>query len=258
MIYSFKRNTPQSLVRHAVRVAEADEKNWNHWASLFHCVCMPVNDLAISLVKDAIDLLKESKHWRMGVKRYSKLAWKRGEEYESLVMDVSKHNDYGDRRQFVMDYMDSWQDSIKKDIIVFRECISSYLLKQGISGNENVIQSAVLLSYVILDYSVHLWDLFWELSRERNKKDYSLLFRPSRLTGMLRQWYEVVSVFDPDRKLHLDDDENCANAFKIIERKCTSSELANKAGSEALDLNEDVRECVRRLEEEEQIINESK
>lgn len=253
-----RKATTETIARDAVRAAEKSEEEWDHYASMFHCVCVPVNDLAITLVKETIEMLKPTKYWRQNIKHSAKLAWKKAESYRDLLMDESKHNIYGDRRQFLTDFLASWRNSISNDVIIFRECISSYLLTLGIDGYTNHIIATVCLSYIILDYSVHLWDQYWQMVRTRTGKDYSTLFKPARLADMLRQWYEVMTAFDPKNKLNLDNDKNCVNAFKVIQYKCTGSDLINKAGNAALDLNEDVRQCVLRLEEESEDKEETK
>lgn len=238
-------------VRKALHAADINPEQWEHWSSLYYCVCMPVCDLAITLIHDAVDLLKPTKLWRFNLKHGAKEALKEGEKYESLLMDVGKHNVYGDRRQFFMDYMDAWLDSINKDVVIFRECISSYLLKIGIDGERNKLQTSVFLAYIVADYSVHLWDLFWNICKQKTGQDYSIMFRMGRLERMVRNWYDVVCVFDPKNEIDLDKDKNCVNAFRVIQYKCTQSDLINKAGNEALSLNDDVMQSIREMEEKE-------
>ena len=47
---------------------------------------------------------------------------------------------------------------------------------------------------------------------------------------------------DPHDTINLDKDKNCRMAFDIIQRKATSADIINKAGEQALDYNEDVRQ----------------
>ena len=40
------------------------KEEWEHYASLFHCTVVPMNDIALSLLKDAHEELKKSKRYK--------------------------------------------------------------------------------------------------------------------------------------------------------------------------------------------------
>ena len=217
------------------------KEEWEHSASLFHCTVVPMNDLALSLMKDAHDELKKSKRYKQNVKHLARSAERAGQEYERLLYLESETNMYGDRRAFLMDYMDSWQENMKHDVDIFRFSISAYLQKLGYD-KENTLMTLVFAAHVMLEYACTLWDYFWDMIKERTGIDLSHEYKAARLTSVYNYWCSVSQSLDPRDTVDLDKDKNCRTAFDIIQRKATSAESINKAGEQALDYNEDVRQ----------------
>ena len=148
--------TEMTLIDNAIRLGEWKRKDqWEHYASLFHCTVVPMNDIALSLLKDAHEELKKSKRYKHNVKHLARSAERAGQEYERLLYLESEMNRYGDRRAFLMDYMDSWQENMKHDIDIFRFSISQYLLKLGYN-KENSLMTSVYLAYIMVDYAYSL------------------------------------------------------------------------------------------------------
>ena len=236
-----QKRIPAVPIKDALLKGEWQRKEeWEHYASLFHCTIVPVNDIALSLLKDAHNLLRQSPRYRHTVKQSVKAADRAGDFYEHLLYEESRLNRYGDRTDFLMDYMDSWNDAIKHDIDIFRFSISQYLYKLGFD-KENELFTSVFLAHVMLDYSCTLWDMFWATARQNTGKDYSKDYHAARLTSVLNYWEPVSRSLDPKNIVNLDNDPNCKLSFDIIQRKATSADIINKAGEQALDYNEDVR-----------------
>ena len=230
-----------ALIDNAIRLGEWKRKDqWEHYASLFHCAVVPMNDIALSLLKDAHEELKKSKRYKHNIKHLARSAERAGQEYERLLYLESELNRYGDRRAFLMDYMDSWQESMKHDIDIFRFSISAYLLKLGYD-KENTLMTLVFSAHVMLEYACTLWDYFWKTIKERTGLDLSQEYKAARLTSVYNYWRGVSQSLDPHDTINLDKDKNCRMAFDIIQRKATSADIINKAGEQALDYNEDVR-----------------
>ena len=233
--------TRMALIDNAIRLGEWKRKDqWEHYASLFHCTVVPMNDIALSLLKDAHEELKKSKRYKHNVKHLARSAERAWQEYERLLYLESELNRYGDRRAFLMDYMDSWQESMKHDIDIFRFSISAYLLKLGYD-KENTLMTLVFSAHVMLEYACTLWDYFWKTINERTGLDLSQEYKAARLTSVYNYWRGVSQSLDPHDTINLDKDKNCRTAFDIIQRKATSADIINKAGEQALDYNEDVR-----------------
>ena len=236
-----QKRIPAVPIKDALLKGEWQRKEeWEHYASLFHCTIVPVNDIALSLLKDAHNLLRQSPRYRHTVKQSVKAADRAGDFYEHLLYEESRLNRYGDRTDFLMDYMDSWNDAIKHDIDIFRFSISQYLYRLGFD-KENELFTSVFLAHVMLDYSCTLWDMFWATARQNTGKDYSKDYHAARLTSVLNYWEPVSRSLDPKNIVNLDNDPNCKLSFDIIQRKATSADIINKAGEQALDYNEDVR-----------------
>lgn len=234
--------TTQAPIYNAIKQGAWQHKEqWEHWASLFHCAVVPMNDLALSLIKDAHTELKKSPRYKQMVKKNAKAAERAGEEYERMLYLEAELNRYGDRRMFLMDYMDSWQANMKHDIDIFAFSISRYLKKLGYD-KENTLMTLVFEAHVMVEYACQLWELFWAECKRKTGKDMSGLYKPAKLTSVYNYWAEVSQAFDPHNLINLDDDKDCRLAFDIIQRKATSSESINIAGEQALDLNDDVRE----------------
>ena len=215
------------------------KEQWEHSASMFHCTVVPMNDIALSLLIDAHEELKKSKRYKHNIKHLARSAERAWQEYERLLYLESELNRYGDRRAFLMDYMDSWQESMKHDVDIFRFSISAYLLKLGYD-KENTLMTLVFSAHVMLEYACTLWDYFWDMSKERTGLDLSQEYKAARLTSVYNYWRGVSQSLDPHDTINLDKDKNCRTAFDIIQRKATSADIINKAGEQALDYNEDV------------------
>ena len=70
-----ERTTQTVAIKQAlVKGAWQHKEEWEHWASLFHCIVVPMNDVALSLLKDAHEALKESKRYKRLIKKNVKAA----------------------------------------------------------------------------------------------------------------------------------------------------------------------------------------
>lgn len=234
--------TTQAPIYNAIKQGAWQHKEqWEHWASLFHCAVVPMNDLALSLIKDAHTELKKSTRYKQMVKKNAKAAMKASEEYERMLYLEAEQNHYGDRRNFLMDYMDSWQDYLNHDIEIFKLSVSKYLLKLGFH-NDNRLMTLVFVAQVLTDYACQLWDGFWKMCKGETGKDLSGMYREAKLTAVANFWSEVANSFDPKCVIHLDDDHDCQLSMEIISNKATSPSSVRHAGEKALDLNEDVKQ----------------
>lgn len=231
-----------ALIDNAIRLGEWKRKDqWEYYASLFHCAVVPMNDTALSLLKDAHEEMKRSKRYRHQIKHLMKSAKSAGEEYERLLHLELELNRYGDRKMYLMDYMDAWQDILKHDIDIFRFSISQYLLKLGYD-KENSLMTSVYLAYIMVDYACSLWDAYWNMVKNETGMDLSKTYTNARLTHVLNYLEPVAMSFDPHGTVDFDNDPNCRLALDIIQKNATSADSINKAGKQALDYNEDVRQ----------------
>ena len=236
-----ERTTQTVAIKQAlVKGAWQHKEEWEHWASLFHCIVVPMNDVALSLLKDAHEALKESKRYKRLIKKNVKAAEIAGDEYERMLYEESRINRYGDRRGYLMDYMDTWQEKMKHDIDILRFSINRYVNRLNL--NEAELVTSVFLAHVMLEYACVLWDAFWKMSREKTGKDLSDTFRSARLTNVLNYFTYVSQSFDPDNIVNLNKDKDCQLAMNIIERKATSVDTINAAGEQALKYHEDLRQ----------------
>lgn len=226
------------------------KEQFEHWSSLFHCIVVPMNDLAHSLMLDAIELLKEHpKVYRHAVKKAAKEAKAAGDEYNSLLMEESRLNRYGDRTQYLMDYMDEWQEDMKHDIDMLRFSITRYLHRVHHAGDAQ-LSAAVFLAHAMLVYSCELWDSFWKTCEENTHNPHiASSYRAARLTSLVSKWDIISGTLDPRNEIDLNADKNCRLALDIIERKCTSIDTVNRVGERALDLNEELKDWADQREE---------
>lgn len=236
-----ERTTQTVAIKQAVvKGAWQHKEEWEHWASLFHCIVVPMNDVALSLLKDAHEALKASKRYRQLVKKNVKAAERAGDEYERMLYEESRLNRYGDRRGYLMDYMDTWQDNMKHDIDILRFSINRYVSK--LNFKEAELATSIFLAHVMLEYACVLWDGFWKMSREKTGKDLSSTYKSARLTKVLNYFIPVSQSFDPKNIVNLNADKDCQLAMDIIERKATCVDTINAAGEQALKYHEDLRQ----------------
>lgn len=243
-----RANMPAALIKDALLSGEWKRKiEWEHWSSLFHCVVIPMNDIALSLLKDAHVALKKTKRYKHSVKKNIKAAERAGDKYERMLYEESRLNRYGDRRGYLMDYMDTWQENMKHDIDILRFSINRYVNRLNIKEAE--LATSVFLTHVMLEYACVLWDSFWKMAKEKTGKDLSTMYKAARLTNVLNYFVTVSQSFDPQNIVNINDDKDCQLAMNIIERKATSVNTINAAGEQALEYHKDLIKWSDELEE---------
>lgn len=243
-----RANMPAALIKDALLSGEWKRKiEWEHWSSLFHCVVIPMNDIALSLLKDAHVALKKSKRYKHSVKKNIKAAERAGDKYERMLYEESRLNRYGDRRGYLMDYMDTWQENMKHDIDILRFSINRYVNRLNIKEAE--LATSVFLTHVMLEYACVLWDRFWKMAKEKTGKDLSTMYKAARLTNVLNYFVTVSQSFDPQNIVNINDDKDCQLAMNIIERKATSVNTINAAGEQALEYHKDLMKWSDELDE---------
>ena len=210
------------------------------YMAYFYCYVAPVNDLALSLIVDAINDLKKSKHYKHELKFLVGKIQKISKDYEKVLFDKSRNNMNGDKSRFLMDYMDSWNMAVSKDIKIFKYSLYQYLLKLKYDKETDLLVS-IYLAQIITDYACHLFDEFWGLCKDNTKIDFSIENKELRLTKIQSCWTEIFNHFDKDKNVDFDLDQNCKLAFEVIQRKTVNPDIINNAGDEALSYNEDLK-----------------
>jgi len=223
-----------------ITYAEAEEV-FHRLNSLVNVSVGAANTIAGRCLYDARELLmSDRKLFRHKVKMCANGAVMLFRKYESLHLQ-----NFGDRYQLFLDYLDSIEDAVMPHVSKFYWSVKSVLDKNN--EPDSALKAKVETARTMTDYACHVYDLLLDSTRGQTGFDFDCLMRPARLTGVLHAWEQVTGMIcksSSDTDIDFNADANCRLAFDIIDRILTSEETMGKAGYEALKLNP---ELARRL-----------
>lgn len=230
-------------MKYARKIQDKDAamKEFEHLNSLVNIVLGATNTTAGKILYDAKNVLSENKKiWRHEIKHDMKAACKAYDDYEHLHIQ-----NFGDRYQLFLDYLDSVEDEIQPHIDRLRIAIKQALDKYNEPDSD--IKSYVETARVIVEYSCKIYDMLLKKAKEKSGIDFNNLMRPARLTATLNNIDKVatrVCKLNNVTDIDLNNDDNCRLAFRVIENKLTSEDFINRTGYEAITLNPESRKYV--------------
>lgn len=204
-------------------------------SSLFHVIVCACNDVANSVMLDAIAEIQKTKYYRHGIKKACNDAKKRYSIFERKNFEDMK-GDNVDKRQVYMDFLDSVNDRLRKHLFKFYMSIKSVLDKHDIP--ESALKARIICAGQLLTYSIVLFDKFFDKCPEIPPIDLRATFASARLQPTKNAWDVICDKLCKDcQDINFEDDINCKTAFNIIELQIIDEKLINKSGMEALNLN---------------------
>ena len=234
---SFKQGllNPKEFVKSFSLDENSQQEMYNTISSWFHVIVGGTNDVAHSTMLDAINEIKKTNLYRQRVKKACKDALSRYEVFDKANMADMRSEEH-DRRQLYMDFLDSVNERLKPHIFILRQSIKRVLDRNKIADSE--LKSHILTAYEMINYSVELFDKFFNAWLPCPPINLVKTFEKARLHPVRQAWQIVEdTICDDCRGIDLNKDKDCRLAFDIIETKLISEQSLQASSEEALILN---------------------
>ena len=228
------RLTRQEFVRHR-EITDRERETFAHVSALFHTIIGGANDVANSVMLDAIGEIRKAGLYRQGVKKACNDAVARYGVFDSANMDDMISGEE-DKRRFYMDYLDSVNERLRPHVFILYQSVKRVLDRSMIPGSS--VKAHVMTAYEMLNFAVELFGKFFDRVPPCRPVDLRRTFSKGDLTPVLRAWRTVEELVCRDcRGIDLNADRDCRLAFDIIETKLVSEQGICESGKEALALN---------------------
>lgn len=241
--YRMIHATANGIRNAALRKMTDDYRAHGELSAKWYTVVAPVNDCALMTMHEAVEKIKESPKWKKrGIRSACEDCLRMEDRYTKQLMRELEYNDgYNiDRRQFLMDYLDSWQDAWNHDTFILRMCVSQYLLKVRYPRDVE-LASYILTAYNVLVFACQFFDIYLSICRENFGIDLWREFADRKLEKMKDRFSLVADSITTEEVIGLNEDTNTRNAVQALYNRVSSSEIANDAAGKALDFNLDVK-----------------
>lgn len=239
---AIRQASTNALRRVYVNSMSEKYREYDEICSRWYVTVAPLNDVALSSLKDAVEQLKASPKWKKkGIRKSCEDAQRLARKYEELLYNNVKNGDAGDVRQYLMDFMDSWQDGVKQDVMILRISISNALLRMHYRWDVE-LASWVFTAFNMLNIAARCYNAYFRGVEKAVGKDYSKAFYEGRMDRVRDAFKVAASSFDPNNEYRLDKDEMCLRSVKVIVNRFCLDDTSIHAGDSALELNPEIEE----------------
>lgn len=234
----------------ALKQMTKDYRNHGDACAKWYTIVAPVNDCALMTMHETIEYIKKSPKWKKrGIRAACEECERMGNKYNRDLMLALKLNDSFnlDRRQFMIDYLDSMQDAWAHDTFIIRMSISNYLLKVKYTRDVE-LASYILTAYNVLVFSCHFFDSYIDLVHQQFGLDIRKEFASGKLDRIVERFKILPISIDTPEADGLCDDENTRAAILALSNRVTSPKIAEDAAAKALNYNQDVLKWAQGLD----------
>lgn len=236
---NFRANTSVRVFKEYTEITDKHRETFNHISSLFHTIIGGTNDVANSIMLDAINEIKKAGFLKQKVKKMCKAAVERYSVFDKKNMEDMRNSNI-DKRQFYMDFLDSVDKRTKNDVFILRQSVKRLLDKNNINNSD--LKSFILTAHALLIFSIELFDRFIDTCPPCPPINLGKTYQDARLTPVKNAWEQVEEILCPDcKEINLTKDKDCKLAMEILETKLVSEQGINESGMEALNLNPDAQ-----------------
>lgn len=193
-----------------------------------------VNDIADSIVRDAVNQLQKTKHYKQLIKQNAK----------TTLVEIRKAQNYLRYRldanawQLWMDIADNFNEFVATDIYKLRIAIKSLLDKHNIP--ESDLKSHVLTADAMLIAAMRTYEDYYKVHYDGFGLDLSWELRGCYLDKAHAPWGRLTNLLTgKDPNVDLNADPNCKLTVNIIIKKLCNPKNINEIGRKALMLNYD-------------------
>lgn len=231
----FRTTIKVQVFKEYTEITDKHRETFNRISALFHTIIGGTNDVANSVMLDAIHEIDKAGLYKQKVKKMCKTAVKRYEVFNKKNMDDMKNSEI-DKRKLYMDFLDSVDERTKNDVFILRQSVKRLLDKNAIENSD--LKSYILTTHALLIFSIELFDKFVSTCPPCPPINIAKTYRDASLTPVKQAWADVENILCPDCKnIDLTKDKDCRLAFEILETKLVSEQGINESGMEALNLN---------------------
>ena len=216
--------------------------------SQWYIIVAPFNYCALMALNDAVAAVQFSPKWKKkGIRAACKECQRLADRYENKVIRATSDSNMGSdigRSDFVMDYLDSFQDEWQHDLVTLRMCISNFLLKVRYTRDVE-LASYVFTAYNVLIQSVRFFDMYIDGIKKRYGVDIRAEFYDGRLQPIVDAFKVVAQSLDSPEAEELHSDKQTRDAMQALANRISSQAVAEKAAGEALKINPDVMQWAK-------------
>ena len=157
--------------------------------------------------------------------------------------DEAIHNrNFGDRLKMWLDYLDGTEEEYRRHIFNVYMAAKQTFDRHKQSNSE--LKARLECGRICAELAVGQFDVLMQDLRERFGADYSPLFIAARYSEPLATWRLLCDIYvktdDPKDYINLNDDTNLRLAADILAKKLCDSDVFNRIGKHAIELNLDV------------------
>lgn len=234
------------IIHHNANDAELREQ-FEHISSYFLCSVVAVNHLALMCLDRAVVRIGNSPYFKHEVKAKLRNVVTAAKAYISVMKEAESNNKYGNRNQFLEDYLRENYSNIKPKVDLFRLQLLQYLYKTKVKEAE--LKADIALAKIMLEYASVFYDMFWDSAYKQVHVTFNRNWMARCSLKKLHLGFDYVAdKICGKEDIDFDRDYNCHNAFNIIQNEMASTDIINKSGLVALDFNEDVKEWAEEKE----------
>ena len=233
-----KRHNAKLRLECPSMTSERYMEGFDHTNSLINMLVGVANEVARLAISDGMNALRNAGMYRQHVKKLCNETLRRQEQYESV-----HNNNFGDRLQMWIDYLDSVEEEYRPHIFNIYMSIKQQLDKYRIPQSE--AKARVECGRICATMAVAQFDVIMQDMRDRYGADYTPHFIKGRYDGPLHTWTQLCEEVigkddDPAYSIDFTHDPNCHLAFDVLSRKLNDPDFLNRIGSKAISMNIDV------------------
>lgn len=204
--------------------------------SLVNTMIGIANEVARIAISDGIDAIKQAGLYRQKTKQLCRETFRRQEHYEAI------HNsNFGDRLKMWLDYLDGTEDEYRRHIFNVYMAVKMALDRHKQKDTE--LKARLECGLICAELAVGQYDALMQDMKEKFGADYSALFAEGRYDKPLHTWRQLCDLYvktdDPNDFIDLNDDPNLRLAADVLARKLSDSDVLNRIGKHAIEMNLD-------------------
>lgn len=236
-LYYQRRYSAQLRLANPKMTQELYMQGFDRANSLVNTMVGIANEVARLAISDGIDAIKAAGLYRQRTKQLCRETFRRQEYYEAI------HNrNFGDRLKMWLDYLDGTEEEYRRHIFNVYMAAKQTFDRHKQSNSE--LKARLECGRICAELAVGQFDVLMQDLRERFGADYSPLFIAARYSEPLATWRLLCDIYvktdDPKDYINLNDDPNLRLAADILAKKLSDSDVFNRIGKHAIELNLDV------------------
>lgn len=231
-----KRYVAQLEMTNSKMTHELYMEGYDRANSLVNTMIGIANEVARLAISDGIDAIKQAGLYRHRTKQLCRETFRRQEHYEAI------HNsNFGDRLRLWLDYLDGTEDEYRRHIFNVYMAVKMVLDRHKQTNSE--LKVRLECGRICAELAVGQYDALMQDLKEKFGADYSPLFAEGRYDKPLHTWRQLCDIYvktdRPEDFINLNDDSNLRLAADVLARKLSDSDILNRIGKHAIELNLD-------------------